>query len=70
MAGRGDKGLVITTGSFIVMPSVRHPGRHSANRPHRWRWVCELLKRYELGVETTVRQVEEVAIHPEFFEDV
>lgn len=32
--------------------------------------LCELLKRYELGVKTTVRQVEEVAIHPEFFEDV
>jgi restriction endonuclease Mrr len=32
--------------------------------------LCELLKRYELGVKTTVRQVEEVAIHPEFFQDV
>jgi hypothetical protein len=30
----------------------------------------ELLKRYELGVKTTVRQVEEVAIDAEFFQDV
>jgi hypothetical protein len=29
-----------------------------------------LLKKYELGVKTTVRQVEEVAVHREFFEDV
>jgi restriction system protein len=32
--------------------------------------LCELLKRYELGVKTTVRQVEEVEIDPEFFQDV
>jgi hypothetical protein len=29
-----------------------------------------LLKRYELGVKTTVRQVEEIVVQPEFFGDV
>jgi hypothetical protein len=32
--------------------------------------LCELLKRYELGVRTTVRQVEEVEIDSEFLQDV
>jgi restriction system protein len=71
MAGRGDKGLVITTGSFTG-DAKREATRDGAPPIDLidGDGLCELLKRYELGVKTTVRQVEEVAIHPEFFEDV
>jgi restriction system protein len=71
MAGRGDKGLVITTGSFTG-EAKREATRDGAPPIDLidGDGLCELLKRYELGVKTTVRQVEEVAIHPEFFQDV
>src|SRR6266498_1127352 len=71
MAGRGDKGLVITTGSFTG-DAKREATRDGAPPIDLidGDGLCELLKRYELGVQTTVRQVEEVAIHPEFFEYV
>jgi restriction system protein len=71
MAGRGDKGLVITTGSFTG-DAKREATRDGAPPIDLidGDGLCELLKRYELGVKTTARQVEEVAIHPEFFEDV
>jgi restriction system protein len=71
MAGRGDKGLVITTGSFTG-DAKREATRDGAPPIDLidGDGLCELLKRYELGLKTTVRQVEEVAIHPEFFEDV
>jgi restriction system protein len=71
MAGRGDKGLVITTGSFTG-DAKREATRDGAPPIDLidGDGLCELLKRYDLGVETTVRQVEEVAIHPEFFQDV
>jgi restriction system protein len=29
--------------------------------------LCDLLKRYELGVRTTVRQVEDITVEPDFF---
>jgi restriction system protein len=71
MAGRGDKGLVITTGSFTG-DAKREATRDGAPPIDLidGDGLCELLKRYELGVKTTVRQVEEVQIHPEFFQDV
>jgi restriction system protein len=71
MAGRGDKGLVITTGSFTG-DAKREATRDGAPPIDLidGDGLCELLKRYELGVRTTVRQVEEVAIDSEFFQDV
>jgi restriction system protein len=71
MAGRGDKGLVITTGSFTG-DAKREATRDGAPPIDLidGDGLCELLKRYELGVNTTVRQVEEVEIDPEFFQDV
>jgi restriction system protein len=71
MAGRGDKGLVITTGSFTG-DAKREATRDGAPPIDLidGDGLCELLKRYELGVKTTVRQVEEVAIDAEFFQDV
>lgn len=71
MAGRGDKGLLITTGSFTA-DAKREATRDGAppidlidgDR------LCELLKRYELGVTTEIRTVEEMRIKPLFFDDI
>jgi len=32
--------------------------------------LCDLLKQYELGVSCTVRQIEDVTIDPEFFDEL
>jgi restriction system protein len=71
MAGRGDKGLLITTGSFTG-DAKREATRDGAPPIDLidGDGLCELLKRYDLGVKTTVRQVEEVAVDGEFFQDV
>jgi restriction system protein len=71
MAGRGDKGLLITTGSFTG-DAKREATRDGAPPIDLidGDGLCELLKKYELGVETTVRQVEEITVQSEFFLDV
>jgi restriction system protein len=71
MAGRGDKGLLITTGSFTG-DAKREATRDGAPPIDLIDGdsLCELLKKYELGVRTTVRQVEEIAVRREFFADV
>ena len=63
IAGRGDKGLLITTGSFTG-EAKREATRDGAPPIDLIDGdsLCELLKKYELGVQTTVRQVEEVAV--------
>jgi len=71
MAGRGDKGLLITTGTFTA-DSKRESTRDGAppidlidgDR------LCELLKRYDLGVTTDIRTVEDVHIDSSFFADI
>jgi restriction system protein len=71
MAGRGDMGLVITTGSFTG-DAKREATRDGAPPIDLidGDGLCDLLKKYELGVQTTVRQVEEITVHSEFFADV
>lgn len=71
MAGRGDKGLLITTGSFTA------DGKKEATRDGappidliQGDRLCELLKQYEIGVHTTTRVVEDVAIDATFFGDI
>jgi restriction system protein len=71
MAGRGDKGLLITTGSFTAA------GKKEATRDGAppidlidGDRLCELLKRYELGVRTTTRVVEDVTINTTFFGEI
>lgn len=71
MAGRGDKGLLITTGSFTA------DAKAEANRDGAppvdlidGDGLCDLLKRYELGVTTTIRQVEDTAVDDAFFVEV
>lgn len=70
MQGRGDKGLLITTGSFTA--EAKKGGDARGAPPIDLidgERLCELLKEHQLGVETTERIVEEVRIRPEFFAD-
>jgi len=71
MSGRGDKGLLITTGSFTA-DAKREATRDGAppidlidgDR------LCDLLKRYELGVRTERRAVEDVSVERTFFSEL
>jgi restriction system protein len=68
MSGRGDKGLLITTGAFTT-EAKREATRDGAPPVDLidGDQLCDLLKQYELGVRCTVRQEEDVSIAPEFF---
>lgn len=68
MAGRGDKGLLITTGNFTAeaKQEAQREGAPPIDLIDGER-LCDLLKEYELGVRRTIRQVEEVEVLPDFF---
>ncbi len=70
MAGRGDKGLLITTGTFTT-EAKREATRDGAPPIDLidGERLCELLKEHGLGVKTTTQTVEEVEVLPEFFVD-
>ncbi len=67
MAGRGDKGLLITTGSFTsdARDESTRDGAPPIDLIDGDR-LCDLLKEYRLGV--TSRQVEEVEVDAEYFQ--
>ncbi len=71
MAGRGDKGLLITTGGFTAdaKKEATRDGAPAIDLIDGDR-LCELLKRYELGVKTETRTVEDVRIERHFFADI
>ena len=71
MAGRGDKGLLITTGSFTgdAKAEATRDGAPPIDLIDGDR-LCELLKEYELGVRTTVRKVEDVTVERSFFGEI
>ncbi len=71
MAGRGDKGLLITTGSFTAdaKKEATRDGAPPVDLIDGDR-LCELLKRYDLGVRTTTRTVEDITIDTAFFGEV
>ncbi len=71
MAGRGDKGLLITTGTFTgdAKAEATRDGAPPVDLIDGLR-LCNLLKDYDLGVKTTVRQVEDVAVDPSFFAEL
>ncbi|PZS22407.1 MAG: hypothetical protein DLM61_26110 [Pseudonocardiales bacterium] len=71
MAGRGDKGLLITTGTFTseAKAEATRDGPPPIDLIDGNR-LCDLLKEYDLGVKTTVRQVEDVTVDTEFFTDI
>lgn len=69
LQGRGEKGLLITTGAFTAAAKAEasRDGTTPVDLIDGDR-LCELLLRYELGV--AVRVVEEVIVNPEFFADI
>jgi restriction system protein len=71
MAGRGDKGLLITTGSFTA-DAKKEATRDGAPPIDLIDGdiLCELLKQYDLGVQTATRTVEDVTIDGAFFEEI
>lgn len=71
MTGRGDKGLLITTGSFTAdaKKEATRDGAPPIDLIDGDR-LCDLLKRYELGVRTVTRTVEDVTVDAHFFEDI
>ena len=71
MAGRGDKGLLITTGTFTS--DARKEAKRDGDPPIDLidgDQLCNLLKENTLGVKTTTRTVEDVAIETEFFKSL
>ena len=71
MAGRGDRGFLITTGTFTAeakQEAVRE-GAPPIDLIDGDR-LCELLKEHGLGVRTETREVQDVFLETEFFEDV
>lgn len=63
MAGRGDKGLLITTGTFTgdAKAEATRDGAPPVDLIDGRR-LCDLLKEYELGVHTETRIVEDVSV--------
>ncbi len=71
LSGRGDKGLLITTGSFTAdaKQEATRTGAPPVDLIDGER-LCDLLKEYKLGVRRTVRQVEDIEVAPDFFADL
>ncbi|MDQ6847980.1 MAG: restriction endonuclease [Candidatus Dormibacteraeota bacterium] len=71
MAGRGDQGILITTGTFS--PDARSEASR-AGAPLidliDGEALCDLLKQYQLGIKTTERIVEDVQVLPDFFDQI
>ena len=70
MSGRGEKGLLITTGSF-TRDAQSEASRDGAPPVELidWDQLCDLLKEYRLGVSVRERIQEDVDLHPEFFDE-
>lgn len=71
MAGRGERGLLITTGTFTAdaKQEATRDGASPIDLIDGDR-LCELLKEYRLGVRTELRQVEDVTVDAEFFREM
>lgn len=71
MVGRGDKGLLITTGTFTTdaKAEATRDGAPPVDLIDGQR-LCDLLKEYGLGVSATTRQVEDVSVEHDFFKDM
>lgn len=71
MSGRGEKGLIITTGVFT--PSAKAEATRDGAPPVDLvdgEDLCELLKEYGMGVRVTQRIEEEVTVESGFFESI
>lgn len=71
MLGRGDKGLLITTGSFTsdAKKEATRDGAPPIDLIDGDR-LCDLLKQYDVGVRTETRTVEDVTIDSSFFDEL
>jgi restriction system protein len=71
MAGRGDKGLLITTGSFTAeaKKEASRAGAQAIDLIDGDR-LCALLRTYDLGVRTEIRTFEDIIIQPGLFAEV
>lgn len=71
MAGRGDKGLLITTGTFTndARTESKRDGAPPIDLIDGDR-LCELLKEYAIGVSTTERVVEDVKVEADYFSSI
>ena len=71
MAGRGDRGLLITTGTFTrdAKQEATRDGAPPIDLIDGER-LCDLLKERGLGVRIQLRQVEDVTLDREFFRNV
>lgn len=68
MAGRGDKGLIITTGTFTS--SAKQEASRDGAPPIDLidgEHLCNLLKDHKLGVQVKPRTVEDVTVESDFF---
>lgn len=68
MAGRGEKGLLITTGTFTA--EAKNESTRDGAPPLDLidgKRLCHLLKEYKLGVLVSTRMVEDVTVVPDFF---
>lgn len=68
MSGRGEKGLLITTGTFTASAKdeASRDGAPSVDLVDGIR-LCDLLRDYGLGVSSVPRTVYDVTVRPEFF---
>ena len=71
MAGRGEKGILITTGTFTreAKAEAVRDGAPPVDLIDGDE-LCELLCVYEIGVRVQVRTVEDITIDQGFFEDM
>lgn len=71
MVGRGEKGLLVTTGSFTE-DARAEAHRHGAPPIDLvdGDGLCDLLKEHGLGVRSTVRTIEDVSLVPAFFAEL
>ena len=69
MAGRGEKGLLITTGYFTQ--SAQAEAARDGAAPVELvsgDALCDLLKDYEIGIKVTKRIVEDIEVEPNYFD--
>jgi len=70
MAGGGEKGLLITMGSFTrdAQAEATRDGAPPVELIDGDS-LCDLLREFRLGVEVHQRVEEDVTVNPSFFED-
>jgi restriction system protein len=71
MAGRGDKGLLVTTGTFTT-DAQRESTRDGATPVDLVDGdrLCDLLKEYDLGLTTELVHTERVTVNRQFFNSI